>query len=155
MRTTRADGGEIPAYERAVAMLARREHSRAEIALRLRRDGYQDEEVEPALDELESRGLQSDERFCEAFVRARVQRLQGPRKIEAELRERGIASSLIAAALEGAGIDWEAQASQALARRFDGPGQGPREYARRQRFLAGRGFDGEQSRRAMAHAWED
>ncbi|WP_370657022.1 RecX family transcriptional regulator, partial [Klebsiella pneumoniae] len=42
----------------------------------------------------------------------------------------------------------------ALARRFTGPGDTPRERARRERFLASRGFDFDQVRHALAHAWD-
>ena len=44
----------------------------------------------------------------------------------------------------------DATQREALARRFDSPGETPKERARRERFLASRGFDFEQIRYALS-----
>ena len=145
--------------EDAIRLLARREYARAELATRLAAKGHAPEAVAACLDALAEEGLQSDTRFTESFLRSRVARGQGPLKIRVELERRGIDRAGIGAAvtaLEAQGeLDWYAQANAALAKRFAGPGDGPRERARRERFLAGRGFDADQVRHALAHAWDD
>ncbi|GAB2780093.1 recombination regulator RecX [Halomonas shantousis] len=145
--------GESTPRDDAIRLLGRREYSRAELMTRLRARGHESVAINEALDALAEQGLQSDTRFAEVFVRSRIMRGQGPVKIRAELGARGIDSSLIAMSLEAVEVDWQQLACETLARRFDGPGQGPRERARRERFLAGRGFDFSQVRYALGHAW--
>ncbi len=143
----------------ALRLLARREYSRTELEGRLAAKGHEKSAIAECLDVLAEQGLQSDARFAESFLRSRIQRGQGPLKIHQELARRGIERELVRSAFseqEGqGGVDWFALACEALARRFSGPGDTPRERARRERFLAGRGFDFDQVRHALAHAWDD
>jgi len=142
----------------AVRLLARREYSRAELVERLAAKGHADDSIAECLDDLAEQGLQSDARFAESFLRSRIFRGQGPVKIRLELERRGLCREEVQAAFaasEQAGeADWAALACTALARRFTGPGDTPRERARRERFLASRGFDFDQVRHALAHAWD-
>ncbi|WP_163558051.1 regulatory protein RecX [Halomonas sp. NO4] len=143
--------------EDAIRLLARREYARAELAARLAAKGHTPEAVAECLDALAAEGLQSDARFAESFLRARLARGQGPVKIRLELEQRGVERERVRAAFHQAqadGTDWFALAAAALARRFSGPGDTPRERARRERFLAGRGFDADQVRHALDHAWD-
>ncbi len=97
--------------------------------------------LQSVLDDLSELGLQSDERFASEFVRARVARGQGPQKIRAELAARGITAQLAERALETSGQDWLGLARAAHDKRFgDLPVCDRREWARRARFLAARGF---------------
>ncbi|MBD3894593.1 regulatory protein RecX [Halomonas sp. ML-15] len=137
----------------AIRLLARRDYSRSELASRLAAKGHPTQEVEACLDLLAEQRLQCDARFAESFVRSRIARGQGPLKIRAELGQRGIDRDGIQLALDEGEADWFALAAEALAKRFAGPGDTPRERARRERFLASRGFDFEQVRHAMQHAW--
>lgn len=141
----------------AIRLLSRREYSRQELVERLAAKGHEPTAIGECLDDLAERGLQSDTRFAESFVRSRIQRGQGPMKIRVELERRGIDREQVSAAFadcEPSGEpDWFALACEALARRFSSPGDTPRERARRERFLAGRGFAFEQVRYAMEHAW--
>ncbi|WP_438764192.1 regulatory protein RecX [Kushneria sp. TE3] len=140
-------------YEEAIALLARREYTRSELEERLLRHEHSPEEVTALLDRLAADGFQSDARFVEHFVRSRIARLQGPRKISAELSGRGIEREMIAHALEESDADWTALAIEALQRRFDGPGDDMKARAKRQRFLASRGFNGQQCSSALRTAW--
>lgn len=150
-------GGNTPRDD-AIRLLARREYSRVELERRLAAKGHAADSVDEALTGLAGEGLQSDARFAEVFVRSRIARGQGPIRIRAELGERGIDRGLARAAVNDAQLageaDWFSLACDTLARRFPGPGDSPRERARRERFLAGRGFDFEQVRHALAHAWD-
>ncbi|GHC24062.1 regulatory protein RecX [Aidingimonas halophila] len=139
----------------AIRLLARREYSRAELASRLAAKGHASQAIGECLDTLVAEGLQSDRRFAEHFIRSRIARGQGPVKIHAEFGQRGVEREWIDAALAEADVDWRELACETLAKRFSGPGEGPRDRARRERFLAGRGFDFEQVRYALAHAWDD
>ncbi|RKR06762.1 regulatory protein [Kushneria sinocarnis] len=140
--------------EDAIVLLARREYSAFELRERLARREHEPEVIEQVLSTLQAEGLQSDARFAEQFVRSRINRLQGPRRIESELRQRGLDTALIGETLAQSATDWFELACQALRRRFEGPGSDRREQARRLRFLASRGFDGEQGYHALDQAWE-
>lgn len=135
--------------EQAIRLLARREHSRRELARKLAQRGHAREAIEAALDALAAENLQSDARFAEAYVRSRLERGQGPLRIEAELGERGVAPALYRPLLEAAEEAWLERCREAHARRFDGPPQDRRERARQTRFLAGRGFTAAQIRRTL------
>ncbi|PXX98237.1 regulatory protein RecX [Halomonas sp. LBP4] len=154
-----APGRDATPRDDAIRLLARREYSRAELLERLSARGHEAADIQACLDALAEQGLQSDARFAESFLRSRIARGQGPLKIRAELERRGIDRERIRdafAELEGQGeADWFALAREALARRFTGPGDTPRERARRERFLAGRGFAFDQLRHALAHAWDE
>ncbi|WP_136247383.1 regulatory protein RecX [Halomonas borealis] len=141
----------------AIRLLARREYAWAELRARLVAKGHDPAEVEAGLTALAEQGLQSDARFAESFLRSRVMRGQGPVRIRAELSRRGVDEATARHAFDEAGgeVDWFELAAEALARRFPGPGEGVRERARRERFLAGRGFEFDQLRHAMTHAWDD
>ena len=128
------------ARAQAIRLLARREHSRRELCGKLTRRGHALEVAEIVVDELAEQGLQSEARFVEVFVRTALARGQGPLKIRAGLRARGVDGGLAEGALDSA-TDWDALARAALSKRFgEGPAQGRSEWGRRARFLAGRGF---------------
>lgn len=136
--------------KRAMDLLARREHGCEELARKLAGKGFDAELVAEVVTVLEADGLVADERFAEAFTRSRVNRGQGPRRIELELRERGVSDAVIAAALAQAGCDWVSVARAARSKRF-GPESPPdlRSRAQQTRFLSYRGFTGEHIKRAL------
>lgn len=139
--------------EYAIGLLARRDYSEAELYDRLGRRTEDRTLIESAITHLQQHGLQSDARFAEVFARSRLARRHGPRRIMNDLRVKGISSALVQEALQALDVDWYELACEALAARFSSPGQDIRERAKRQRFLAGRGFDGEQTRHALSYAW--
>lgn len=127
----------------ALDLLARREHSYAEMLRKLRQRGAPVSLTEIELDRLQEEGLLSDERFCEAYVHARSQRGYGPVRLREELRQRGVAETLIDQQLSSAERDWAALARSAFAKRFpEGPAEDMKERARQQRFMQYRGFGG-------------
>ena len=134
----------------AVRLLARREHSRAELERKLAARGAPGELVDEVLESLGARRLQSDERYAEALVTSRVGRGQGPVRIRRELAERGVAAGLVDAALDAADVDWAQLARDTRQRRFGS--EAPSEWnerVRQARFLEYRGFTGEQIRHAL------
>lgn len=134
----------------AVRLLARREHSRAELARKLGERGAPGDLVDQVLDSLAARHLQSDERYAETLVSSRAGRGQGPVRIRRELAERGVAGPLIDAALGDTGQDWFALARDTRRRRFGGdPPAEWNERVRQSRFLEYRGFSSEQIRFAL------
>ena len=133
--------------------LARREHSRHELLARLAEkfpDLDRETLIEPVLQQLAEDNLQSDDRFVENFVRYKSGRGAGPLKIQAELRHKGIDDALLRRHLYDGTRDWGELARQAMEKKYgDSVPDSPKEQQRRYRFLAQRGFDGEQIRAAM------
>lgn len=143
-----ADAAEVRA--RALALLARREHSALELKRKLRQRGYDDALVDPAVAALVAENLLSESRFAEGWVRSRVARGQGPRKVEAELRRRALGEAEITRALAAAGTDWATLAAEARRKRFGAELPATLvDKARQARFLQSRGFDAEQIRHAL------
>ena len=127
--------------ERALRLLARREHSRAELGRKLVPHAADPEEVERVLDECERRGWLSERRVVEQRVHTLRKRF-GVRRIERDLRQRGISEEAVAVALAGL-KEGEAEAARAVwSRKFGGrQPRRPADRARQVRFMQGRGFD--------------
>ena len=138
------------ARRRALGLLARREHSRAELLAKLVRSGHGRAEAERAVEDLAVRGLVSDERFAEAFICSRIERGGGPLRIRRDLEARGVESSIVGRLLDPDGEEWEPRARGAREKRFGAARPAGRsEAARQARFLLGRGFTRRQVRRAI------
>jgi len=131
-----------PAAVRRAAMdlLARREHSRAELARKLRQRGAGAELIDTALERLSEEGLLSDERFLESFIRSRANAGYGPLRIREELNQRGLPRATVERALADSPIDWAENLRELWQRRFATPPADARERAKQGRFLLYRGF---------------
>ena len=81
--------------ERAVRLLAIREHGRQELREKLRQRELPEDLIIPVLDQLADQGLQCDVRFAESFTRMRVSRGFGSDKIRADLQARHLERSII------------------------------------------------------------
>lgn len=127
----------------AMDLLARREHSRHELLRKLGARFPSEAEgprLAAVLDRLAEEGLQSDERCAEALVRSGRGRGQGPLRIRQDLWQRGIVDQVASAALAGL-EDWHELAAAVLTQKFGGePPEDRKQWARRARFLASRGF---------------
>lgn len=139
----------------AMNLLARREHARAELRDKLcKRFGTEGDLVSTigqALDRLAEQGLQSDERFTEAFITSRERQGKGPMRIGQELRQKGVSDALVNIYLDEGEERWWSLARDVRRKRFgDAPIDSPKEKARQARFLQYRGFSHEQTRDAIA-----
>jgi regulatory protein len=128
---------------RAIALLARREYSRAELRDKLAAGGDHDaagaDAVEALLDELAALGFLSDARFAQSVVRQKSGGYS-KRAIGATLKARGVEGEAATHALSGVDID-DFDAMVALwRRRFGAPPANDKEKARQVRFLQSRGF---------------
>lgn len=127
----------------ALRLLARREHTRSELTRKLTGRGWDANAVSRLLEDLAAKGLQSDLRFAHEYLRIRVQRGYGPRKILAELRKRGLRRTEAARIVEAAEVDWSALAQRVYRDRFGSKAPSPddrKERARRWRSMERRGF---------------
>ena len=141
----------LEARKKAMDLLARREHARAELEQKLAAAGFDAEVAAGAVQKLVDEGLQSDRRFVESFVQSRIRQGKGPVRIHADLGQRGIPAGLVDEVLEQAGEDWHALAREVRAEKF-GTSQPVefRDKARQMRFLQYRGFEPDQVQAAVS-----
>ena len=134
-------GAATAAEAAAVRLLASREHSRHELEQKLRRRGHAPDLLAATLDDLQQRGLLSDERFVAEYVQQRARRGFGPLRLRAELSERGVTDAVIEQGLENAALDWQALLLHVAGRKFgDGDPTDRNALMRRGRHLEQRGF---------------
>ena len=142
-----------PAKIRSAAMdlLTGREYSRAELAKKLDKRFDGDSAISAVLDRLQDEGLQSDQRFAEAFLRSRIYRGQGLSRIRMDIRQKGIQDQLLNAAVEASETDWFALAREVAERKFAGKLiSDQKDKAKRVRFLQYRGFNFDQIKHALS-----
>ena len=135
----------------AVRLLARREHTKEELRRKLTRRGHPQACVESVVAALDDASYVSDARFAEGFVRVRAERGQGPLRIRAELRERGVADALADEVLTETGEYWLGRAQAARRKRFGAAVPTDRgDWNRQARFLAQRGYPSDLIFRALS-----
>lgn len=141
---------EYKARSVALRLLARREHSRYELSLKLRQRQIDGEIIDAVLDDYENEGWLDDNRFADIYARQRMESGYGPLKIMAELQQRGVKDSP-ACMTEASDEDWCRYAIHLREKRFglmrlndDLP-----EKLRQARFLNRRGYSGVQVERAL------
>ena len=126
---------------RALKLLAQREHTRAELARKLAAHAEDPAEVEGVLDDFEKRGWLSEARVVEQRVHT-LRKRYGARRIERDLRQKGVSEDAVAAALSGLKSGEAEAAREVWQRKFGGRlPRTPGDRARQVRFLQGRGFD--------------
>jgi len=146
-QTTPAAGG-AAVRSAALALLARRDFTNAELRERLCLKGFDSAAVATVIAELTATGVLDDARYAQNYVSYHAGRGQGPARIGAQLRRNGLAPAVIAAALAG-GVDWHALARKVRRARFGPqPPAGWAETARQARFLQYRGFSSDHIRAA-------
>ena len=143
------------AYDKALGLLARREHSRKELKTKLRLSGYDGDETATALDQLGAQHYQDDDRFAEVLLRSRIAQGYGPLRLHVELKSHGVPDARIRELLEEADADWDALAAAQLRRRYSATGGADHAArARRAQFLLRRGFSAA-TVRSVTHAAVD
>ncbi len=125
--------------ERALRLLARREHSRAELAGKLRTYASPQEDLEALLEDLSRRRLLSDERYAESRAHA-LSRKYGAARIAHELRAKGLDKELAEQASVAARATEVDRAREVWRRKFRIAPRTREERAKQMRFLQSRGF---------------
>ena len=136
--------------QQTLALLSRREHSRAELERKLAGKADPDA-LKAELDRLAELGLQSDIRMAESYVRAKAPR-HGVAKLRHELAQRGVDKALIHEVLEHLSAENGDELTRARTlwqSRFQSTPNDAKEWARQARFLAGRGFTPDTIRRLL------
>ena len=147
------DGPDTPGALRARALryLARREHSRAELARKLAPRAESAQALELLLDALAANQQLSDERYAELRAH-QLARKYGVARIRQDLKAKGIDEDLV----ERVSAEGEAaRAAAIVARKYRTPATTREERARRMRFLQSRGFSHDTIRRVVSSGDDD
>ncbi|MBI4827773.1 MAG: regulatory protein RecX [Nitrospinae bacterium] len=116
----------VSCYDQACRLLARRAHSKAELAAKLSARGHGAESVRETVAKLAELGYLDDAAYCADYAKGRVARRGvGPAKLRAELTRKGFDMELVDRALEthfGGEDDERAAAFAAAARKAFGFG---------------------------------
>lgn len=148
---SKAELGASELRRAAVDLLSRRDYSRHELWQKLAPKAQDSSDLEHVLDDLSERQWQSDARFARVFLNSSQQRGHGPLRIQQALRQKGIAADDIHHAFADAEVDWFASAVQVAEKKAATISElDQKNREKLYRFLAGRGFDSEQIRVAMA-----
>ena len=140
MAGARREGAD--AYQRALGLLVRREHSRRDLARKLAQRGVEPAEAAAAVERLAGQGYQDDQRFAESFARDRTSAGYGPVRIRVELASHGLAEDAIASALAACTSDSAAlDQRQVQGRRRITQPPDPARRRKAVEFLLRRGFD--------------
>ncbi|HTP63118.1 MAG TPA: recombination regulator RecX [Burkholderiales bacterium] len=130
---------EVELRARALRLLARREHSRRELARKLSPRAESPDALNGLLDSLESKKQLSDERF--AAERARVlSRKFGAARIRQDLKTKGVDRETVDRISSEGELE---RARGILDRKYRQPAASREEKAKRMRFLQSRGFSSE------------
>ncbi|PWY56385.1 recombination regulator RecX [Legionella qingyii] len=129
------------AFDCAVRLLSRREHSALELCDKLKQKGYSAIEAKIALDECQRLDLQSERRFVEIYSRSRIRQGYGPLKISQELTSKGVDKELIHQFLQQEQDNWLTYALDVWQKKSKGQCElSFDELQKQQRFLLYRGF---------------
>lgn len=143
------------ARESALLSLARREHSRAELAGKLKQKKFPGKTINTVLDDLERRGQLDDRRFAQSWIERRnAYHPRGRRLLALELKQKGVSSEVATDALaEQLPENGERELLIDLIRKRlrTSSRSDPEQFKRRLLgFLARRGFSYGDIRRALA-----
>ena len=82
-------------YDKALSLLALREHSVEEMKQKLLSKGYNKSEIEEAIKKLKDENFLSDSRFCQVYIRSRLKKNpEGKSLLILRLKQKGISSDL-------------------------------------------------------------
>ena len=124
---------------RALGLLARREHSRAELQRKLSLHTEDAQELIDLLDDFTRRGWLSDARFAEALVHDKQAKF-GTSRLAYELRQRGVEESVIRDQLAELKDSELERARQVWQSKFGVLPEDAKARAKQMRFLQSRGF---------------
>jgi regulatory protein len=139
----------IPLRQRALRLLAAREHSRVELSRKLAPHAESPEELEALLDDLEQRKQLSNTRYAEARSNL-MSRKFGSARIAYDLRSKGVSDDEAQQAIASARDSDLQRAREVWRRKYRTPPESKEERARHMRFLQSRGFSFDVIRQVLA-----
>lgn len=110
--TSKPNTNKYTALNYLLYLLSKRDYSERELRQKLKQKEYDVEEIDSALEKAQANNWQSDERFCATFIRYRAMQGVGPRRLQQELKLKGVSDWLIQQELDNSEVDWFELAEQ-------------------------------------------
>ncbi|MES1977621.1 MAG: recombination regulator RecX [Pseudomonadota bacterium] len=139
---------------RALRYLAAREHSRAELERKLAPHEETPGQLAQVLDELQARDFISEVRVAESVVNRKAGKF-GAARVRHELQGKGLASDVVAEAMDGLKATELARAREVWRKKFGEPALDVAGRGKQMRFLTSRGFGGDVIQRVLSGAGGD
>ena len=124
---------------RALRLLSNREHSRLELAQKLKSHAQSEEELAQTLEWLQTKGFINEQRVLESVVYRRSPKL-GYARIARELQDKGLAAPAVAQAVKELKETEAERAKMVWLKKFKTPALDAGDKAKQMRFLMSRGF---------------
>lgn len=125
----------------ALAWLGRQEYSQHKFCEKLKKYEATEEQIELILEEFCQNDWLCEQRYCDAYVRGRVNKGQGKIRIRADARNKRLDQDNVNESLNKVDVDWFEQARATYYKRFgDMPVKDIKDKAKRLRFMQYRGF---------------
>jgi len=124
---------------RALRLLSNREHSKLELANKLKQHAQSEEELSQVLEWLQVKGFINEQRVLESVVYRRAPKL-GYARVARELQEKGLAASAVALAVKELKQTEAERAKTVWLKKFKRPALTVADKAKQMRFLMSRGF---------------
>ncbi len=125
--------------QKALRLLAMREHSAVELQQKLKRAGYIQADVDAAITECQQQGYQSDDRFAVQFCRVNIEKGHGPLKMAYALKQHGLTQDEIESYFAQAQVDW-VELARCVVKKQGWRFKSSEDSSKKMRFLLARGF---------------
>lgn len=147
-RGRRTEGSYRRALNTALRLLTRRDHSKYELAQKLKQRAFEGDVIEKVLSECERLDYLNDDRTAGMLIDRLARRGYGAKRIQAELKRKGLTGSRVAGSLDDRLSEGSEQenAERVLIKnikRFDREDDRRKRKAKIHRFLFSRGFSNE------------
>lgn len=144
-RTHSSKGSYRRAFNTALRLLTRRDHSKYELAQKLKQRAFADNVIEKVLLECERLDYLNDDRTAQVFIAQLIRKGYGAKYIRAELKRKGLTGKRIAGVLNAilSEAGEQENAERVLIKnikRFDREEDRQKRKAKIFRFLSARGF---------------
>lgn len=129
------------AYNYALSLLAKREHSVAELTNKLEQKSFDSDIIALTIAKLKEQNFQSDARYAEMLCRARVRQGYGPLRIKQELNYKGISAYITDEVLATERENWVKYAAAVWQKKYKHQGAiSGKDIQKQKSFLYSRGF---------------
>lgn len=141
----------LSSKEAAIQLLSRRDHGQYELYQKLALKGYEEVDIEAAINFCLDHNYLDDLRYAKSQIRQHVYKGHGERRIRQELAQKRVAESVVDEAMMEEPQDWFELARMAAEKKFKGiKAKDQKEYAKQVRFMQYRGYSFDQISYALS-----
>ena len=141
----------LSSKEAAIQLLSRRDHGQYELYQKLALKGYEESDIEAAINFCLDHNYLDDLRYAKSQICQHVYKGHGERRIRQELAQKRVAESVVDEAMMEEPQDWFELARMAAEKKFKGiKAKDQKEYAKQVRFMQYRGYSFDQISYALS-----